>query len=79
MLAANASYASLVAMVASLSALGVGITAKGWPEHVLGGIAVALFVHLAFVLLLVLRRVYVDASATLDDVAAGTYAPESLV
>lgn len=79
MLSANASYASLAALLGSIAALGAGIVERGVPEDVAVGASIALFAHLSIVLLLVLRRVFLDTQNTLTQISTGQHRPDSYV
>ena len=79
MLAANAGYASLVSMLASIAALGAGIVERGVPESIAVGATITVFVHLSIVLLLVLRRVFLDTQNTLTQISTGQHGPDSYV
>jgi hypothetical protein len=56
-LAANAGYASLVAIMAAVAYV-VASVSNGWVLRVASGVAFALGVHLVFVLFMVMKRVF---------------------
>lgn len=70
-LSANTTYAALIAALAAIAALAVGISNAGWPERLCAGIAGAMLVHLATTLFLVATRVFLLTRARLNAARAG--------
>lgn len=71
-LSASAGYASIISAATASGALGVAITSRGWQEHLLAAITVALLLHLAATLLLVARRVFLLTKERLNTARTGT-------